>query len=114
MSAVEVVPPPVPLNEECGDPPLPTPCYDPCLPDCPAPDTSDSQQPPERASLLAGFYALSLQVLLLYCPPWGEGGATFFYVVPPALLLGTFTVVFAHLNIFQIIKALLTYRVGEQ
>ena len=57
MSAVEVVPPP--LIEDCAVPPPEDACCDaglpePCPPDC--------QQPPEQASLLAGFYALSLQV----------------------------------------------------
>ena len=57
MSAVEVVPPP--LIEDCAVPPPEDTCCDaglpePCPPDC--------QQPPEQASLLAGFYALSLQV----------------------------------------------------
>ena len=53
MSLVEVVPPPAPLGEVV---PLPAPCYDSSMPDC------SSEQPPEQASLLAGFYALSLQV----------------------------------------------------
>merc|ERR1739848_186510 len=53
MSAAEVVPPPVVLTDDYLVP-LPDPC-------CDLPEPCEAEQVPEQASLLAGFYALSLQ-----------------------------------------------------